>query len=372
MSAIPPFKLERYFAQYEFKVRYLLSASDCESLTLRETLDLADPECLALWERLSFSYTESAGHPLLRAEVARLYPSLAPEDVLILTPEEGIFIALQTLLEPGDHVIAIAPAYQSLHELVRANGCALTLWPLTPTGSGWQLDLDLLARSFTSRTRLLILNFPHNPTGYLPPRAEWDAILDLARQHNVMVFSDEMYRGLEFDSAERLPALCEVYENGVSLSGVSKTYSAPGLRIGWLATRQQEWMERWLTFKDYTTICHSAPSEVLALMVLRARESIAARNVARVRANAQSVAELFGQYPQLFHWLPPRAGSIAFPQWRGPQSIERFCQSILDEQGVMIVPGSLFDYPGGYFRVGLGRANFPEALERVEVYLNSL
>jgi aspartate/methionine/tyrosine aminotransferase len=369
MPSLTPFKLERYFAQYEFKVQYLLSASDCESLGLHELLALADPDSLVQWEQLRLGYTESQGLPALRAEVAQLYQTLTPDQVLILTPEEGIFIAMHAWLEPGDHVIAIAPAYQSLSEIARSIGCTVTPWTLTPQGSGWRLDLDQLARSFTPRTRLLVINFPHNPTGYLPMRAELDAILDLARQHGVYVFSDEMYRLLEHDPARRLPSVCDLYAKGITLSGLSKSFALPGLRMGWLATRAPDLMERWLAFKDYTTICHSAPSEVLALVALRAKDILLERNLRLIQTNLALVGSFFAQYPTLFKWLKPDGGSIAFPAWTGPGSVEAFCQAILEEQGVMIVPGSIFDFPGQHFRLGLGRLNFGEALACVRRYL---
>ena len=137
---IADFKLERYFAAHEFKVRYLLSASDCEALALDELLDMADTETLALWRDLKLNYTESQGHPLLRAEVAGLYEAIPPEDVLIAAPEELIFIAMNALLRPGDHVIATFPGYQSLYAIAEALGCAVTRWPLEvrcgPLGPG--------------------------------------------------------------------------------------------------------------------------------------------------------------------------------------------------------------------------------------------
>ncbi len=369
MPPLPPFKLERYFARYEFNARYLLSASDCESVPLRELLALADSDSHALWENLTLGYTESAGHPALHAEVARLYETLAPDDVLVLTPEEGIFIVMSTLLSPGDHVIAIAPAYQSLAEIARSRGCTVTPWQVELEGDRWRLDLGSLARSFTPQTRLLIINFPHNPTGHLPTRAELEAILDLARQHNVFVFSDEMYRWLELDPARRLPAVCDVYEKGITLSGLSKSFALPGLRMGWLATRLPGWIDRWLAFKDYTTICHNAPSEILALMALRAKETLLARNLAIVRANLTHAESFFADYPTLFKWLTPEGGSIAFPCWLGPGRIDDVCQQIVEEQGVMIVPASMFDYAGQHFRVGLGRRNFPEALAQLRIGL---
>ncbi len=234
---LSPFKLERYFAQYEFKVKYLLSASDCESLPMAELLDMASPESLELWQSLKLGYTELAGHPLLLAEIARLYRDIRPENIITAAPEEAIFIAMHTLLAPGDEVVAVSPAYQSLHEIARATGCRLISWQFRPGADGWQLDLNDLQRSLTPRTRLLILNFPHNPTGFLPDRADFDAILELARAHGVVVFSDEMYRLLESDPAERLPSICDVYEKGIALSGLSKSFALPGLRLGWLASQ---------------------------------------------------------------------------------------------------------------------------------------
>ena len=367
---IIPFKLERYFAKYEFKVKYLLSPSDCESLSMGELLQLADSDSLALWNELRLGYTESPGHPALRDEVARLYQTITPDDVMIAAPEEAIFVAMRTLLRPGDHVVSIFPAYQSLYEIARAIGCDVTPWTLKLGAQGWQLDLNELQRALTERTRLIVLNFPHNPTGYLPSRAELEAMVELARRRGVYVFCDEIYRGLEYDPARRLPAMCDLCEKGISLSGLSKTFGLPGLRMGWLATRKRTLVERFLTFKDYTTICSSAPSEILGIMALRAKAAIVARNLAIVQENLKIAEQFFAEQHDRFVWLGPQAGSIAFPQWVAGAPVEQFCQGALDEQGVMIVPGSLFDFPGNHFRVGLGRKNFAQALSRVRDYLD--
>jgi aspartate/methionine/tyrosine aminotransferase len=181
-----------------------------------------------------------------------------------------------------------------------------------------------------------------------------------------MVFSDEMYRGLELDPARRLPAVCDLYEDGISLGGLSKSYALPGLRLGWLASRAPDLMAAWLALKDYTTICHSAPSEVLGLIALRAGDRLLARSLAFVRRNLSMAQAYFEQHPAQFRWLPPQAGSIAFPEWTGPGTVEALGQAALDQEGLMVVPGSIFDYPGGHFRVGLGRQNFPEALASFE------
>lgn len=369
-----PFKLERYFAEYEFSARYLLSASDCESLTLGELLGLAGPDTRRLWDELSLGYTESPGHPLLRQAISGLYTAAEPDDVLVAAPEEAIFIFMHTLLSPGDEVVAVSPAYQSLHELASGLGCRVTPWPLalaegdwsSEKQRGWRVDLNRLESLLSSRTRLLVLNFPHNPTGCLPAPAEFEAILALAERHGVYVFSDEMYRLLEYDPSRRLPQACDRYERATSLGGMSKALALPGLRIGWLATGAPGLRDRWQQLKDYTTICSSAPSEILALIGLQARQSILDRNLEIIRANLELAAAFFERHRDLFRWLPPEAGSVAFPEWRGPNPVDQFCQDMLQRQGVMVVPGGMFDYPGSHFRLGLGRRNFPAALEQFE------
>jgi aspartate/methionine/tyrosine aminotransferase len=371
--SIAPFQLERYFALYEFKVKYLLSPSDCQSLSMAELLEMAASASLELWQGLRLGYTESQGHPLLREEVARLYQHISPEDVLIATPEEAIFIAMQTLLRPGDQVVAIAPAYQSLHEIARSIGCEVIDWNLAPALDGtWRLDLGQLEASLTDRTRLLVINFPHNPTGYTLSAGELEALIRLARQHDIVVFSDEMYRLLEYAPGMRLPAVCDLYEKGISLSGLSKAFALPGLRIGWLAAQERTLMESWLTFKDYTTICNSAPGEILGMIALQNKEQIIQRNLAIIRENLASAQRFFGEHASQFGWFAPKAGSVAFPEWRGAGTVEQFCQAALDKQGVMIVPGSLFGFPGNHFRIGLGRRNLPEALEHVGEYLKEI
>jgi aspartate/methionine/tyrosine aminotransferase len=366
---IAPFKLERYFARYEFNAPYLLSPSDAESLTLEELLGLADPEGHELWRELSLGYTDSQGHPLLRQEVAALYETLSADDVLIAAPEEAIYIAMNVLLEPGDHVIVTFPGYQSLYEIAQAIGCRVTRWTLDVREGEWALDFDQLAVSITPRTRMLVINFPHNPTGYLPTRAQLDKIIELARDHDLVLFSDEMYRLLEYEPGTRLPAICDRYGDGISLSGLSKTFALPGLRIGWLATGDSDVLAKMQVYKDYTTICSSAPSEVLAIIALRAREQIRDRSLNIIQNNLRLAEAFFAEHEDWLRWLRPRAGSVAFPYLSRDVEVEAFCDGALREQGVMIVPGTLFDYPGNHFRLGLGRKGLGVALERLGAFL---
>jgi aspartate/methionine/tyrosine aminotransferase len=355
------FRIERYFAEHEFTARHLLSASDCESVTLPELLGLADDETRGLWERLWLGYTESAGHPLLREEIGKLY-GLDAGDTLVAAPEEAIFVAMNALLEPGDEVVVTWPAYQSLAEIARAIGCGMLRWELRVENGAWALDPDRLAKLLSPRTKLVVVNFPHNPTGYLPARAEWEEILQMTAGRGVPLFSDEMYRWLERDEGQLLPAACEVAEKAVTLGGVSKSLGLPGLRIGWLATRDRSLLRQASEIKDYTTICSSAPSEILALIGLRGRDWLVGRNVAIVLANLREAEKHFGHRRSKYEWLPPMAGPVAFPRWLGGGSTQAWADATVRERGVMIAPGELFEMPG-HFRVGLGRRGFREALQ---------
>lgn len=366
---LPSFALERYFAKHEFSARYLLSSSDCESLSLQELLAMADSSTRELWDRLKFGYTESAGHPILRREIANLYKTVWPDDVLVLAPEEGIFIALSALLGPGDHAIVMAPAYQSLHQIPLSLGAEVTHWTLETDGVRWKLDLGFLERSIKPATKLLVVNFPHNPTGFHIDERQLKRIIEFAREKNLVVFSDEMYRYSEYHDNDRLPGVCDLFEKNITLGGLSKSLALPGLRIGWLATKDQELMKKLKALKDYTTICNSAPSEIMAIMALRARDRIIDRIHKIIEENLSHADRFFAMYYKSFEWIRPQASPVAFPRLKGTDSIDRFCDKLIRSKGVMLVPGSLFDFPGNHFRIGLGRRNFKEGLEKLGEFL---
>ena len=366
---LPPFELERYFARHEFSARYLLSSSDCEALTLEELLGMADEEGRRLWATLKLGYTESAGHPRLRALISGQYEGLAPEDVLVATPEEGIFLALQTLLKPDDHVVCTFPGYQSLYAIPRALGCRVALWE-PEASNGWRFDLDRLAGLLRPDTRLVVVNFPHNPTGAVLPPEGFTDLTDLLRQRGIPLFSDEMYRHLEFDPGRTLPAACEVYEMAVSLGGLSKAYGLPGLRVGWLASQNRDVLARAAQLKDYTTICASAPSEILAIMALGRRGTIVARQRERLIANLAVLETFMAAHADVFGWRPPEGGSICFPALRRPEGASAFCRSLVETAGIMLLPSAPFQYGDRHVRIGFGRDNLPEVLDRLAAYLD--
>ena len=366
---IADFALERFFARWEFAVEHVLCASDVQGFPMADLLALADDETRPLWDGLTLGYTEATGHPLLRREIAGLYERIEPDGVLVFAgAEEAIFCLANVLLGPGDHAIVTWPGYQSLYEVARATGADVTLHELRET-DGWRLDTDLLRRQMTPATRLIVVNAPHNPTGMLPDRATYDELAAIAAEAGAHLLVDEVYRYLEFDEADRLPAGADAFDRGVSLGVMSKSFAMAGLRIGWLATRDRDLLARCAAFKDYTTICSSAPSEVLALIGLRARDVVLARTHGIVARNLDRLDAFFDEWTDRFSWVRPRAGSVAFPRLTVPGvSIDDWATALVESEGVLLLPGSQFGFGGNHFRIGFGRTDLPVALDRMEAF----
>ena len=361
------FKLERYFAKYEFNTEFLLCSSDCEAMSIADLLAL-EPASSELFQQTWLGYTESQGHPGLRKEISALYASIQPQEVLVHSgAEEAIFLFMLATLKENDHIIVHAPHYQSLSEVAKAMGCFISPWRAREENN-WALDLDELRHLMRSSTRAIVINTPHNPTGYLMSRADFEVVHKFAQEKKLLLFSDEVYRESEYDPAMRLPAACDLGEHAVSLGVTSKTYGLAGLRIGWIATKNKKVYERIASLKDYTTICNSAPSEFLAEVALRNRHKLINRNLSIIKQNLEVIDELFMRYASFFTWVRPTAGSMGFPKLLKGE-IEDFCSDLVKKAGVLLLPGSMYDDSRNHFRIGLGRKNLPRAVERLEAYL---
>lgn len=365
---LPPFKLERYFARYEFQVEYTLCSSDCESVTIGDLLAL-EPGASERFSHQWLGYTESPGAPALRNEIALIYETISPAQVLVHTgAEEAIFLFMHAALRAGDHLIVHTPSYQSLIDVAVSIGCEVTRWDARAENH-WALDPDELRGMIRPSTRGIVVNTPHNPTGYLMPRADYLRLNEIASEHQLILFSDEVYRESEYDAGMRLPSACDLSPSAVSLGVMSKTYGLPGLRIGWIATHNKEIYERMAALKDYTTICNSAPGEFLAELALRHRAVLAQRNVGILTHNLKLLDGFFAERTDQFSWVRPNAGPSAFPKLERGYA-DSFCHELVTRAGVLLLPGSLFDDTGNHFRMGFGRKNMPEALARLESFLD--
>lgn len=372
MSRLEDFKLETFFSKWEFKARYHLCASDAQSITIRELLEMSGGNEEFLNQHLG--YTETWGAPELREAVSHNYDKMSADNILCFCgAEEGIYCAMRALLTPDDHVIVITPNYQSL-ESIPASICNVSAVSLD-SEKDWELDPEKVRAAVRNNTRLLIINFPHNPTGKVISRSIQTELVNIARENGFHIFSDEVYRLLEHDPNKRLPQMADIYEKGISLNVLSKSYGLPGLRIGWTASADTDLLLRMERIKHYLSICNSAPSEFLALKALENQEPILARVRSIVDANLEELNSFFKKYEELFQWKEPDGGCIAFPRYTGPEGSETFTADLLEKKGVLLLPPSVYysnaagtGFEG--FRIGFGRADMKEALREVEKYLD--
>lgn len=366
---MPELALSRYVARWAPTAEHVLCSSDVEAWRLDEVLALASPEDRDGWEALTLGYTPAAGSVALRREIAALYDDVDPAEVLCFSGvEEAIFVMANVLLGQGDHAVAASPGYASLHEVARAAGAQVSLVPLDED-AGWELPADRLAAAMRPTTRLLILNWPHNPTGALPDRDAFAAMLGLAARSGARVLSDEAYRLLEHDPRDRLPAAAEVSADAVSVAGLSKPFGLAGLRVGWAVSRDPDLLGRASAFRDYLSACTAAPSEALALIALRASDTMLRRSRALIAGNLTLLEGFLERHPDRFSWRRPRAGSTAFLRLDDDISADRFADELRAAEGVLVLPGTVYGQPGNHLRISFGGADFSRALDRIERFV---
>jgi len=366
---IAPFRIEQYYAVHEFTAPHMLSSSDAESVAIGDVLAL-EPDAAERLLAQRLGYTESAGAHELRAAASALYETTAAEDVIVVAAaEEGIFAAYHALLQPGDHVVVETPCYESAIQVARSTGADVTEWRRS-AAAGWAHDLDALEALLRPDTRLVYINSPHNPTGLLMRREVLDRVVALCAERDAWLFADEVYRELEHDPADRLPAAVDLYDRAISLGSMSKTYGLPGLRLGWLASRDRAALERIVDLKHYTTICSSAPSELLSALALRHRHVFADRSRAIVLANLELVDAFLSRHADRFSWVRPTASTIGFVHVAGVADTSSLCERLVADAGVLLLPGAVYDEPT-HVRLGFGRSAMPEALDLFETWIET-
>ena len=381
-NTFPAFKLERHFAKYEHLHPIThLCASDTESITVRDALrHYADPEVRKLWIDMDLAYTEVKGHPLLLQELASFYnsyadPHLPPlhseQHVQELAPQEGILLGTLALnCDAASRIIVTSPGYQSLHQIAATNGAQISHWtPRYDPDGGTRFhvdDLHQLASASPEPLRAVVVNFPHNPTGCLPTALEWGSIIAIAKEHDAFLFSDEMYHGLEQSPEQCLtPAVTAYPEKGISLGGVSKSMGMPGARVGWIACRNVEYMQEIASLRDYTTICSSAPSQLLGLLALRAREQLQQRARTFTEQGRMCVARVIQEHQHLFKWgrHGPQAGPMGWVQVNEGVSASDYCHALIESTGIMLLPSNVYECGGDQcFRIGFGRSDTNEVV----------
>jgi aspartate/methionine/tyrosine aminotransferase len=370
MKALKVFKLEEYLAKYEFSAPYLLCCSDAESFSMQEILDMASAEYKKLWNELRLGYTETFGLPALREMISkRIYPTLQKENILCFSgAEEGIYATLNVICKPGDHVIVLTPCYQSLLEIPQSIGVDITTIALREERE-WKIDLEEIKSAIKERTKCVVMNFPHNPTGQVIEQEELDELVKILNKHRIWLFSDEVYRLLGTPHKPWAKPAAEVYDRAISLGVMSKAFGMAGLRIGWIACQNKELLYKIRQFKDYLSICNSGPSEMLSLMALHNMKYILERNNKIVNSNLAILDQFFAEFKDKFSWVKPQGGCVGFVKYHSSESVENFCDKLVKDRRVLLMPASIYDMSTNHFRIGFGRSNMQEALNILIQYI---
>jgi aspartate/methionine/tyrosine aminotransferase len=368
---LPLFKLEEYLFNHEHQAEISLCSSGLDSLPLERLWAHASPEQFNHWETLHLGYATPQGSPPLRGLIASQYQeSIQPNGVMVFNGAcEAIYCAMQALLQPSDHVIVVTPCYQSLKSIA-ASISQVTEIPLL-FEEQWQFNPTGVQKAIRPNTRMIVINFPNNPTGALPNISDMQALIAIARQQNAWIFSDEVYRHLELNPEDRLPPIAELYEKGLSVSSLSKAYGLPGLRIGWLASQDQTVISKLLSLRHYLSICPNTSSEVMAQIALSAQGAILENHLSLLKAQYQTFCQFINQHPEHLGWIPPKAGCLSYIQLLRGQNANEFALNFLKAKKVLVLPGSLYDSPGEFLRMGFGSHTLPEALSRLSEFLET-
>jgi aspartate/methionine/tyrosine aminotransferase len=364
----------------DFKgTRYSLSNSFANPLSHRELVELTearkDFSLIDEYNNHSLEYTPNGGSLDLREEIASLYGgNISAENILVFP---GGQVAIQTAAQAfarDCHSIVFTPGYQSTVESPE--------WAVNSRGvtqirrrasNDWQIEIEQVRAAIRpGETKYMVINEPYNPGGIVMNPSLQKELVGLCEKHGIVILSDEVYRLLEHDEHDRIPAMADAYRRGVSCVTMSKPWGACGVTIGWLACQESQMIEELWNCQYFGTACMSRASEVQAIMVLRASEVILKERVSIIRQNKSVLQEVIeSKYPDLFEWRRPNAGAIAFVRFKGPLTTLEL-GALLSKRGISIKPAYCFAETTtpdiDYFRIGFGERKMPLALEKfVEV-----
>lgn len=361
---------------------FSLSNSFAQPPRSEELVELAlargDRQIVDNFHKHSLEYTPNGGSQDLRHEISKLYgPKITADNILVFT---GAQVALQTaanaLVGAGCHSIVFTPCYQSVQECPVHARSEVTKIRLKPENN-WQIQMNEVESALRDNTRYIVVNEPSNPAGTLMTQDLQQKLVRLAAQKNIFILSDEVYRLLEHNEKDRLPAMADAYDRGMSVVTLSKPWGACGVTIGWIATQDMKLKQRLVDAQYFGTACPSRASEIQAIMVLRGSDAILAKNMEIIRRNKSLLDKFLDKHKEFFEWVNPIAGAIGFVKFKGPWSSSELGEQLAGV-GISIKPAYCFaddlmetgcnDYDA-YFRIGYGEEKMPKALEALEAFV---
>jgi aspartate/methionine/tyrosine aminotransferase len=369
---VDPFLVEQFLSTYELQAELNLAETCVDPFTLREFLALmGEDDFLEQLKDVQLTYGFGKGSPALLQAIANLYDHQKSQNILVNGGAIGAnFLVFYTLVEPGDTVISIFPAYQQLYSSAKSFGANVRLLRLRKDNQ-WLSDLDELAGLVDDKTKLIVINNPHNPTGSLIEADLLEKICAIARDASAYILCDESYRGLYVKPGDFVPSAADVSDRAIATGSFSKPLSLTGLRLGWIAARK-EIIEECYDHRHYTTITNDILADALAALALRHVDRIYERNLKIIRTNHRILSEWVEDEP-LIEWLPPRAGSVAYFKYNLKIPSRDLCLRLIEEKGTLLTPGWCFGMEG-FLRIGYGckTHTLETGLSRIKDFLNSL
>lgn len=344
--------------RWELDVDCDIAESGILPLSLADVMELVSPEGREALEHdlmaLPLGYSEARGTKALRDILASTYARASADDILVTTGAiEANFLLFNTLLQPGDHVVAVSPAYQQLHSVPRALGAEVDLWSVVQE-DGFAYDLDVLESLVRDNTKLIVINTPHNPTGAMLDDVQLDRVVEIADRAGAWVLSDEAYRWLEIPGGPSLPVpLHDRFERAISVGTVSKPFGVPGLRIGWFAANQEIAQKAW-GIRDYVSLSPAKLSDRIAQTVIAERDRILERNSQIISENMAIATQWFEENSELASWTPPSGGLLAMMRYNLDIPSSELADRLAGEKRVMLAPGSAFGIEH-HLRIGIGQ-----------------
>lgn len=342
---LPRFGVEEWLNVHEQSARYNLASVSIRSMALDELFTLTQTDGSAFFQKLqktTLNYGWIEGSPAFKEAVASLYEHQSPDNILQTNGATGgNLLALYSLVEPGDHVISLYPSYQQLYDIPKSFGAEVDFWHIRKD-LNWLPDLDELRRFIRPNTKLICINNANNPTGAVMDRTFLLELVDIAQSVGAYILSDEVYQS--FDDSLEVPAICDLYDKGISVNSLSKTYSLPGIRVGWVAA-SPSLCQVFRDYRDYTLICAGVFDDMVATLALQHQGAILQRNRELVQTNLKILTD-WVEKESLVSLIAPAATPTSFIQFHLDQDVEELCLSLLEETGVLLVPGNRFDIPG--------------------------
>ncbi|HEL1740117.1 TPA: aminotransferase [Streptococcus suis] len=365
---LPRFGVEEWLNVHENSAIYDIAGVSISSLTLEELFALSGTNPEDFYKKLQgtkLNYGWIEGSPEFKEAVSKLYEQISPEQILQTNGATGAnLLVLYGLIEPGDHVLSLYPTYQQLYDIPKSLGAEVDLWQIEEE-NGWLPDLEKLRQLIRPNTKMICINNANNPTGAVMDRAYLEELAEIADEVGAYILSDEVYRSFsELD----VPSIIDVYDKGIAVNSLSKTYSLPGIRVGWVAANHQV-TDILRDYRDYTMICAGAFDDLVAQLALASRKEILKRNRRILEENLAILDQWIEEEP-LVSYIRPAVVSTSFVKIAVDMPMEDFCLQLLQEYRVLLVPGNRFERDG-YVRLGFAceQETLIKGLEKLSQFL---